>query len=471
MRVLLLNPPAPEGVKLVREGRCMQRMGAWTAVWAPVSLALTGALLLEKGHEVILHDCIVEEIDTEGVVRIAGEFKPELVVVNAVTPSIDSDLGMAAHLKAVLPSLHVTAFGIHVTVKDKESLEKFPELDSVIRGEPETAAAELAESLSKGGGLGSVKGITFRENGKIVRNAERPPLESLDELPFPAWQLIRRDLYRMPFSNKEFLLVPTGRGCPHKCRFCADPAFYGHKLIIRTPSRVVDEMEWVKKEFGIEDFLFWSESFTLNPKYAQQVAEEMIRRNTGFRWVCNSRVDNVNEEMLRKFKQAGCWMIGYGIEVGSQRILDLMNKRTTLDQARNAVEMARKAGLEVTGHCVVGYPGETREEIIKTIEFAKELDLDFAQFYCVVPFPGSELYEQAIANGWIINHDWTQFEQNFSVITTEQLSADEVMALRRKAYKSFYLRPRMVWKTLKRVRSYKEFSFFVKMAKEFVTWV
>ncbi|MBN2054023.1 radical SAM protein [bacterium] len=471
MRVFMCNPPAADGVRIVREGRCMQRQGAWTAVWAPVTLALGAAVLLEQGHEVILHDCIVEEIDYAGVQRIVAEFKPDVVVINTATPSIESDLGTARIIKQVDKRVFTAALGIHVTVFAAENLRDYPELDAVIRGEPEFTIRDLVAALASGESLDGIEGLSFRRNGGVAANPDRPRIASLDLLPSPAWQLVQRHLYRMPFMDQPFLLIPTGRGCPYQCRFCADPTFYGHTLATRSPRRVVDEMVWIRDTFEIMDFLFWSESFTINARYAMAVAEEILRRGGRFRWVCNSRVDNVDLELLIALKKAGCWMIGYGIEVGTQAILDRMHKGTTLEQAHRAVRLAHTAGLEVTGHCVLGYPGETREMVERTIDFTLELDLDFAQYYCAVPFPGAELYEEARAAGWIVSDDWSRFEQNFSVLTTGMLAAEDVMELRRKAFRKFYMRPKTVLRTIRRLRSRAQVLKFLSMVRDFITWV
>jgi radical SAM superfamily enzyme YgiQ (UPF0313 family) len=308
-------------------------------------------------------------------------------------------------------------------------------------------------------------------HGEIHHNPDRPFVRDLDDLPFPAWDLIRTALYRMPFSGERFLLVGTGRGCPHACTFCADRTYYGNRLRLRSPASVADELERNGRDFGIRDFLFWSESFTLSRRFAISLAEEIIRRRLDVRWVCNSRVDHVDRELLALFRRAGCWMIGYGIESGVQRILDSVRKGATVEQARAAVEASHAAGLQVTGHCVLGFPGETRADIVQTIRFALDIDLDFAQFYCAVPFPGSQLYREARAAGWICSDDWSRFEQNFSVLNTPQLSAEEIMELRRAAYRRFYLRPRLIARTLKQTHSLQQFGRLAGSVKDFLTWV
>jgi len=315
-------------------------------------------------------------------------------------------------------------------------------------------------------------GLSYRdENGVVKHNDPRPFISDLDELPFPAWDLVNTDLYRMPFSGERYLLVASARGCPYACTFCASKVYYGAKVRKRSPSRIVDEMSWIKESFGIRDFLFWTESFTNSQEYAIGTAQEMIDRKMDFRWVCNSRVDTVSPKFLRTIKEAGCWMIGFGIESGTQEVLDSAKKNTTISDAVRAVRMAHEVGLEVTGHCIMGLPGETEESLQRTIDFTKFLKLDYAQFYCAVPFPGSELYKQCLENDWLDETDWRYFEQNTSIISTPSLSADQVMAARDRAYTIFYRQPHVVMKTLGKIRSPKDVGVLVRMMKDFLNWV
>lgn len=471
MKAMLINPPEAHGVKMVREGRCMQREGAWTSIWPPISLALCAAMLEKVGFEVVLRDCIVEEMSSEALGLLAKSFKPDLAVINTATPSIESDLSVAKLVKEANPQATTVAIGIHVSVLSRECLELEPALDVIVRGEPEFTVRALAVAKQKSAGFGEIASISYRRGAEIVANADGRAAESLDDLPFPAWQLIDLTKYLMPFTTRPFLLVVTSRGCPYRCKFCAAKAYYGSRIRLRSPKRVVDELEWAANELGIKDFLFWAESFTMKREYALEVCEEILRRKLSIRWVCNSRVDSVDVALLRKFKQAGCWMIGYGIECGTQRVLDEMGKGTTLAQAVDATKAAKSAGLEVTGHFVVGYPGERPGEVRETIEFAKALDLDYAQFYCAVPFPGSEMYEIARRRGWIQTDDWSRFEQNYSVLDVPGFSAEQVMTLRREAFRKFYMRPKMVLRTVLKIRSLAEFINFVRMVKDFVSWV
>ncbi|MBU0701959.1 B12-binding domain-containing radical SAM protein [bacterium] len=500
MRIFLINPPAPDGVMVVREGRCMQRKGAWTAVWSPLSLAICAAVLEQEGIEVSIIDCIVKGVTPKQLILQIAAFKPDLVVLNTSTPSIEADLKMVFMIKQACPETKTAIIGIHPTALPDECFRVCArgaasagnaisnDLDYIIRGEPEFTLQELCRAIacerdnisgtgsasargaSSQANLQAVQGLSFCEKDKIIHNSSRPWLD-LDDLPFPAWHLIDISDYIMPFHNVPFLLVATSRGCPYPCTFCADSTYYGKALRKRSPQRLVDELVFLQERFNVHEFLFWSESFTLDTRFVMAVCAEIIGRGLQISWVCNSRVDHVNLEMLTALKKAGCWMIGYGVESGSQAVLNSVKKGTTVEQTRKAVELSHQAGLEVSGHCILGLPTDTPQTIKQTIEFTIDLDLDFVQFYCAVPFPGSEMYEQACHNRWINTTDWSMFEQNFSVVDYPQLTAKEIMNLRRFAYRRFYLRPRMMLKVWKRLKKASDFKTFFQMVREFLTWI
>jgi len=470
MRAYFLNPPAEGGLNLVREGRCMQRTSTWTAVWAPISLATTAAVLRDEGIEVALFDGSVETAGREEVKKFMAEWMPDLVVINSATSSIEYDVGTASLVKEVCPQAKTMVLGIHPSARPDDCFAMDENLDMAIRGEPEYTIRDGALVIRDGGNLEDVLGLSWRgEDGKVHHNKKRPFIEDLDELPYPAWDLIDTDFYRMPFSGNRFLLLGTARGCPYACTYCTNKVYYGAKVRMRSPKRMVDEMEWAGKEFGIYDFLFWSESFTNGQENAIETAREIIRRGLKVNWVCNSRVDTVSPELLKTIKEAGCFMIGYGIECGNQEVLDSVKKGTTLQDAVLAVRMAHDVGLEVTGHCVLGLPGETEETMRETLDFAKFLKIDYAQFYCAVAFPGSKLYEQCEENGWFDTNDWKYFEQNFSVITTPQLESKQVTKARERAMLKYYVQPRVILSNLNKIRSGQDVMYFARTLKNYLT--
>lgn len=471
MKVLLINPPPAKDVRIVREGRCMQRQEAWGTSWAPLTLAIVAALLRDSGFSVALKDCPDERIDFPGLKKIIRGFRPGLIIVNTSTPSIKGDLRVAALSKEINPAIKTIFFGIHVTVLAGEIFNKNPVVEFIAAGEPEFVLRDFAVALRDGKPLSRVRGLIYRLKEKIVYNERMPFIEDLDELPFPAWDLVNIDRYRLPIKKRRFLLVLTKRGCPRSCGFCASGAYYGKKPRLRSWKRVVEEIKHVRGLYGVNDFLFWSEDAISDRQQIYDISKALAKEAPGTRWVCNGRVDMVDEGLLRVMKEGGCWMIGYGIESGSQRVLDLMGKNIRIEDMERAVMFTKKAGIEVTGHVITGYPGEKEEEALETIRLLKRLELDYAQVYCCVPFPGSLLYEEAMRSGWITSSDWEKFEQNFSVLDTPSLSRRQVMELREKVIRAFYLRPSTILKMLRKIRSGKEMvSLFAFAARYFADW-
>jgi len=469
MKVLLLNPPAASGVRIVREGRCMQRQEAWGTSWAPLTLAVVAAILRDSGFTVSLKDCSNDGISFEGLREIIRGFRPSLVIVNTSTPSITSDLEVARLVKGIDEKIKTVFFGIHVTALPEEVFSENPDVELLARGEPEYTLKELALALAEERGLSGVKGLVRKEKNKIIYNETRPFIEDLDELPYPAWDLVNIKNYRLPITGRPFLLVLTGRGCPYPCTFCAAKVFYGIEPRLRSWQRITGEIKYVREKYGVNDFLFWSENAISDRRNMHDISTALAREVPGVKWVANGRVDMVDRELLGAMKKAGCWMIGYGVEAGTNRVLSLMKKRTTVKDIERAARLTREAGIEVTGHVIVGYPGETKEDILETGRLVKKLDFDYIQVYSSVPFPGSPLYEEAKGAGWINTDDWAMFEQNFSVLDTPFLSAKEVMELREGMIKEFYFDPRKILKTLRKIKSPREIIFFLRLAMRYFT--
>lgn len=471
MRVYLLSPPAIEGIKMVREGRCMAREGVWTTLWPPISMAEIAAVLEARGMEARITDAGAEEVDINRLKDKIDAFAPDLLMINTATPTIEYDLSMAAWAKKHWSGIRTAAFGIHVSQLPKECMTMQTDLDFIVRNEPELTAAELAETLEDGSDPSTVLGITYRKGDEVVTTPPRPYVEDLDSLPFPAWHRVDTSRYVLPYTKRRYLLVASARGCPHRCTFCVAKGYYGNRVRLRSPESVVRELQWIGERFGIFDFLFWTESFTLNRKLVMGVCEGILEKNLKIRWVCNSRVDHVDPEMLAAMKRAGCWMIGYGVESSSQEVLDRAKKGITVEQIEKATRWAREAGIQVSAHIVFGLPGDTRETIRDTIRFAKRMRFDYAQFYCATPWPGSTLYQMAQKENWIKpGAAWSDFEQNTSVLHLDGLAAEEITRLREEGFRSFYLYPLTIWRTLLKIKSFNELKNFLWMIQNFLTW-
>ncbi len=469
MKVLLVNPPTLNNQIWVREGRC-QQFDIWGAAFPPLSLASVAGQIKEIAEPLIIDSGAAKLGFKETIKKIVG-FAPELLFISSATPTIKNDLGLfAGMIKKILPPVKIATIGIHVSVLSRETLMEFPAVDFVIRREPEITAKELVSVLAKGGDLASVRGLAFRKGGEIIVNPEREFAEDLDSLELPFWPAVDFDNYRMPVVNKPFNLITFAKGCSFNCKFCASHQYTGHRIRKRNPEKIISEIEDNLKR-GIRDFLFWTESLTADRDYLLSVLEAIknadLRKK--IRWVANSRVDSVDEELLGKMKEAGCWQVAFGLEFGNNEILKLAQKGgdATLAQAGKAVELARKIGLVADGHFILGYPGETEETLKDTINFAVSLPLAFAHFYVATPFVGSRLYEEAMENGWLADSDWSKISQNTANLKTEFLEPETVDKYVASAYRRFYLRPKTIFRIVRISRSIPQFFNIFKLGGSF----
>lgn len=473
MKTLIVNPPTCTGMKYIREGRCEQRLNSFQYVMVPISLPMIAGALEAKGHEVKILDCIAEDVDVEGLLKAVQDFDPPFILFNMSTATSTSDLEVIDRVRKA-SSAHFTVIGNHATSLPEEVLTS-SSLDSVIRREPELTAQDLVDALATGRDLLKVQGISFkRPDGSILHNEERPFNEDLDELPFAARHLLDNAKYTLPVINEPYTLIITSRGCPYSCIYCTAYQYYGKKLRLRSAVNVVDEMQECLEKHAIRNFTMWSDTFNQNRKFVMEVCEEIRRRGLEkrIRWMANSRVDHVDREVLAAMKASGCIGVSYGVESGVEEILKNMKKGATAEQARIAVRLTKEAGIEVLTHIILGLPGETEGTIEETIRYVKELDPDYAQFYCAIPFPKTELEDMGKANGWITTEDYAKYELNQPILNLPTLSVEQLQAARTRAYREFYLRPRYILKRLAKIRSFGDLVTNYRQARDFIqSWI
>ena len=453
MKILIVNPPAYNKKDFIREGRCMQTKSSWAALWMPLSLCYIAALLRKNGHEILLIDCIAEKLSEKALISKTLEFNPAFVVLNTAIPSVPGDMQSAAAIKKMLPETKIAVIGMFPSLYELESLSSFPQVDFAVMDEPEWVLAELAATITSGYGPENIRGLIFRDKKGIVVN-ERQDLRSnmLDDLPFPARDLLNNDAYRLPTDGKRFTLLSVGRGCPEQCSFCVANLYYGKKFRKRSVYSVIEEIEECITKFNINNFLFWGESFTADPLYGEAICDEIVKRNLRISWSTTSRVDTLTPGLLEKMKKSGCILLGMGIESYDQDVLNNAHKRITVRQIDKAVEMVRNAGIKSMGHFVFGLPGDTKASALKTIDFACK-NLSFAQFYCAIPYPKTEFGRFAAGANMITEEDFSKFELTRAVTGNGILSAGEIKRMRDYAYLRFYFRPKMIIRTLKEIES------------------
>ena len=454
----------------------MQRKGAWGYTMPPVTMVTMASLIQAKHPEfqVAVLDAAATNMSYREALEAVARNHPDLVVVNTSTPTIDDDLHFIGQLAAKHSGKGPTiaAFGIHVSVLYEELLRSQSGLNLAILGEPEWTALELAEALDTQQPLANVPGLAWLEGEELVRSPQRPFLEDLDQLPIADWSFVSLDPYRLPFDGQRFLLLNTNRGCPYHCSFCNAHVFYGRRQRRRSVAHIMDEIRQDVERFGVRNLMFWAEEFVLDKAFVLALSQAIIDSDLDISWVCNSRVDGVSPEVLEKIHEAGCWNIAYGIESGAQSILDRSNKGISLDVTRKAVTWTKQAGLKVTGHVILGLPGESRSTMEETHRFVQSLELDYVQYYCAMPYPGSSFYEQALDAGWVQSHDWHRYEHNDCVVDYPQLAGKEIRSARTRYFLAFYFQPTILWKLAREnLDSVSHAWHFARTLVDFGRWI
>ena len=423
IKTSLVNPPPLKGVYRHQ-------------LYLSIGLAYLAAVLEENGHEVTVLDCPALEINQEELKAKLAAIKPNLIGITSMTPTIQSALLSAHFAKEACPEAMVVLGGAHATFMDEQVLNEAKAVDIVVRGEGEQTLLELAQNVSNSHGLNRIEGITFRNNGQTVRTPNRPFIQKLDELPRPAYKYFPLEKYRL--FGRRMLPIITSRGCPSQCSFCTTSRIFGKGFRARSPKNVVDELEWLRDVHGADAFSFYDDTFTLDKKRALKICEEIKNREIGIQWDCQTRVSTVSKEMLAKMREANCQQVFFGVESGCQKILDAVNKGTTVEQNTAAIKLAKKAGLFVAVSVMVGYPGETRDMLEQTIDLLRKAEPDDAYICVATPYPGTELRNLIEDMGWNISNDWKRYDTTAPVFDNPNLSAEDVTKIRSSFYDSFY---------------------------------
>lgn len=424
MKVLLLYPRADHIKEFMAER-------------PPLGLAYIAAYLEKEGHIVEILDLNISDNTKKELEEKIKE--NDVIGISILSVFYESTKNLIIYIRKINPNITIVVGGAHASALPNEVLEE-NDINFVIMGEGELTFAELLENLQKGTSYRMVNGIVFKQNGKIIQTPKREVIKNLDMLPFPARHLLKLDKYVNYFDNQRSTVMMTSRGCPYNCFYCNKNI--GQIWRSRSARNVVDEIEEVYRKYAISVFYFHDDLFTLKKDRVIDICEEILKRNLRIRWICESRVNTIDEEMLRWMKKAGCRAIHYGVESGDQEIINKIGKGITLEQARKALALTKKVGIYSKSYFIIGFPWDTKETINKTINFALSLKTDELQFTMLMPYPGTKCWEEAIKVGSIdpVNINWdvfspTNLEVKDKVFFTNNLSAEMIRSLRKKAYR------------------------------------
>lgn len=441
----------------------------------PIGLASLAASLRVKGFKPQIIDGERLHLDEKSIVQSVVASGAACVGITAVTISIHRAAALAVAMKAMCRDMPVLVGGPHLTAMPEETMQRYPAIDIGVIGEGEDTLCELLPVVLEGKEPAHVSGIIYRANGGLVRTPQRPRIDDLDRLPPPAWDLLPRidrhycppvhTLRRIPAA-----MIVASRGCSGQCTFC-DRGVFGNSCRSFSGRYVYENLfRDLKDRYGIQEIQFRDDNFTLFRRPLRDLCQLLVENRLDMAWTCASRVDTVNRETLAMMRDAGCWQVWFGIESGSQQILDLMKKGTRIERIREAVRLTKEAGMSPCGTFMFGNAGETRETMQETIRFATELPLDEAHFCFTTPLPGAELYATAAKHGTFRN-DWRLLNGWLPVFIPNGLSVDELDKANKTAFRRFYFRPRIVVNYVLRLRSWRHLRVFAGGFMALLQWL
>ncbi len=465
--ILLVNPPTPDGGLWIRTQHRVGRRTRENMVWPQVSLAQMAALL-HPTYKLAVIDANAERMGWPEFARKLDEYRPRYYLTQVTAPTLEND--MYGCFLARARGAATIAFGTHVTPIPRETLRMYPALDYVLVGEPDLTLRDLIDHLEGKTGqrealiarllersdadyrpalkedgradLAGIKGIAWRRGDEIVVNWPRPFIADLNDLPVPMHELLPLDRYRMPLIKGPFTFIVTSRGCPAGCTYCIKHVSYQYSVRLRSPELLVEEMQQLKR-LGIHNIHMYSDLFTVNREQVVELCKLMIQEKLDIRWTCNSRVDYVDEEMLRLMARAGNRLISWGIESGNEAILKHARKGASPAKAQRALGWARQAGIMNWGYFIIGLPGETEETIRETIDFSKKLPLDIALFHVAAPYPGTPFFFEVVENKWFRpGTRWEQVDMDKgTVLDYPGMPAERLLYWQKRAFREWAFRP------------------------------
>lgn len=450
MKIQFINAPY-----LGRFSRAQRSPGVIKSgtMYYPYWLAHAAAVAEQQGHAIHLVDCPAKSLSEMELHALVRDFQPDMLVLESVAVSWRSDCRVAAHLKSLLPKSTIVLVGTHVTAMREETLLCEPAIDFVVIGEYDYAVSDIARALENDIDFLEIPGIACRRNEKIVKTRERPLIENLDDLPWIS-PIVKRFLnpydYYFNLSFHPMLMLISGRGCNGFCFYCAYPqVVHGHRHRHRSPESVVAEMLWVQNNMPeIREITFEDDNFAADPQFARRFAENVRESGVKLPFFANVRT-TVDYNTLKALKDAGLRNTAVGFESGDNIILSNMRKGQNLNTQKKFMHNARKLGLLVHGCFMVGFPGETAETMNKTLELAKELRPDSAQFYPVMPYPGTGAYAYYKREGYLIEEEFdkwlTDEGRHRCVLNLPNLPPETIEAFCEAASRKYHFRPRYLF--------------------------
>ena len=469
-KIVLINPP----LSARQVAGSLEKIAN---IIPPLGIGYVAAVLKKAGFKVRIVDSVALRLDKEKIAEIPRKDEPDIIAFTATIMSIYSAIETAKYLRKVFPKAKLVLGGPQITSIPEQTM-KPKVFDFGILGEGEYTMLELVEMVEAGKkNWSKIKSLVFWRGKKLVINPRREMIENLDILPYPARELFPNQKYYHPmpggYKRLPFGHMVTSRGCPYRCSFC-DRSVFGNKFRARSPEKVIEEIEFLIKNYKVKEIKFYDDLFTKDKERVHKICDLILKKKINISWSCSARVDSVDLNLLKHMKKAGCWQIDYGIESGNQEVLNKMKKGITLKQSIQAVKWAKQVGMKARAFIIIGMPGETRKSINDTIKFVKKLKLDVVAFYAVMIYPGNELYDIVKREGKLVHEDYSQYTSLIDVKDTklhyvpEGLTEEYIKNSIKRAHKEFYLRPRYILRQLLSIRSLTDINRYWEAFKTIV---
>lgn len=454
MKILLVQPP-PRKTKHE------------SIITPPLGLCYLAGMLEKRKYDVEILDAFALQLSWSDFEKKVKESRADLIGIGGMTPVIDSTYAAAKICRKYCD--YLVAGGAHATVFIKEIFNQMPGIDLAVYGEGEATFLEVVDNLNNNRPNDCVEGTANKNN----INPPRKAIDNLDTIPFPARHLLSSHLYRYILSKSDMVTTMfTSRGCPHQCVFC-DKSVFGSKYRMRSADNVVEEIEEVVSKLRSVSIIFYDDLFTANKERVIKICQGILDKGLKVDWKCESRVDKADKEMLSWMKKAGCSMIAYGVESGNQVGWDYLKKNITAEQVRNAFTLTREAGIKTTAYFMLGIPVETYDQEVGTINFAKEIRADYAQFSILSPLPGTKIYDEAIEKGFYREVGASNpMDKNINrpVIISRYWDEKKLNKILKKAYCGFYLRAYYVFRHVLLIRSFYQAKKYFQEFLNIIFW-
>lgn len=436
---------------------------SFAGIMHPYSLAIISAFLKQNYKDVALFDSAINRLKKSQILEYVKKIKPDILGITIMTQHLPQTVDYLRDIKAIFPHITVVAGGPHITADYRNVLVKNREIDICVIGEGEYAMLEIIDYLENRKSLEGVKGIAYRFNDEVKVNSFREYIEDLDSLPFADWDSLPMEKYTDAITVKRnYGSIVASRGCPFSCTFCGAKTVLGMKVRRRSPENIIEEIKMLYKKHNVRQVLFHDSTLNIDSRWVNEICEGILKTGWPLLWGCNLRTENLERKTLELMKKSGCIRAFIGVESADNNVLKKMKKGTTIERIEAGIRLVEGIGIPTDYGFIMGMPGETEESIKKSIAFAKRLK-GISTFSLASPFPGTELYEVAKTEGYMVD-DWSKHSMYTLAYLPKGLSKKQLEYYYRLAVRGAYLRPYFLISQIFQLRSWLSLKIALRSA-------